>query len=163
VESIAFRHGADMRYAGQSYEIEVPVEPAWLDSRRGPRRPPPSLPHEPIAPAKPALEVRQADTDTPVEASEDGAGRARLLEAFHPAHERVLGHADRRAPVEVVNLRVQLQGARPRVPLVEIGAGRGAAPTGARRIWLDGRPAEAQVYERARLGAGDRIAGPAIV
>ena len=25
-----FRHGADMRYVGQSYEIEVPVDPAWL-------------------------------------------------------------------------------------------------------------------------------------
>ena len=26
----AFRHGADMRYVGQSYEIEVAVEPEWL-------------------------------------------------------------------------------------------------------------------------------------
>ena len=123
VESVAFRHGADMRYVGQSYEIEVPVHPEWL----------------------------AAD------------GRHRLLEAFHRAHERVFGHADPHAPVEVVNLRVQLRGVRPRVPLVEVAVGTGAKATGARRIWLDGRPAQAQVYERAGLGQGDRVIGPAIV
>jgi N-methylhydantoinase A len=123
VESVAFRHGADMRYVGQSYEIEVPVEPEWL----------------------------AADE------------RHRLLDAFHRAHERVFGHADPHAPVEVVNLRVQLRGVRPRVPLVEVATGTGAKATGARRIWLDGRPAQAQVYERASLGRGDRVIGPAIV
>ena len=46
--------------------------------------------------------------------------------AFHRAHERVFGHADPHAPVEIVNLRVQLRGVRPRVPLVEMAAG--AAP-----------------------------------
>jgi len=112
-----------MRYVGQSYEIEVPVEREWL----------------------------AAD------------GRHRLLEAFHRAHERVFGHADPHAPVEVVNLRAQLRGVRPRVPLVEVAAGTGAKATGARRIWLDGRPAQAQVYERASLGRGDRVIGPAIV
>jgi N-methylhydantoinase A len=123
VESATFRHGADMRYVGQSYEIEVPVEPEWLA------------------------------TD----------GRHRLLEAFHRAHERVFGHADPHAPVEVVNLRAQLRGVRPRVPLAEVVAGTGATATGARRIWLDGRPAQAQVYERTGLGRGDRVVGPAIV
>jgi N-methylhydantoinase A len=44
-----------------------------------------------------------------------------------------------------------------------VAAGRGATPSGARRIWLDGRPVPARVYERASLGHGDRVAGPAIV
>jgi N-methylhydantoinase A len=123
VERTTFRHGADMRYVGQSYEIEVPADPAWLA----------------------------------------GGDRGRLLEAFHRAHERVFGHADPHAPVEVVNLRVQLRGVRPRVPLVEVAAGTGATATGARRVWLEGRPAQAQVYERASLGRGDRVVGPAIV
>ncbi len=123
VESVAFRHGADMRYVGQSYEIEVPVDPEWLAANE----------------------------------------QRRLLEAFHRAHERVFGHADPHAPVEVVNLRVQLRGVRPRIPLVEVAAGTGAVPTGVRRVWLDGRPAQAQVYERASLGGGDRVVGPAIV
>jgi len=123
VERTTFRHGADMRYVGQSYEIEVPADPAWLA----------------------------------------GGDRGRLLEAFHRAHERVFGHADPHAPVEMVNLRVQLRGVRPRVPLVEVAAGTGAKATGARRVWLEGRPAQAQVYERAGLGRGDRVVGPAIV
>ena len=123
VASTSFRHGTDMRYVGQSYEIEVPVDPAWLEAGEA----------------------------------------ARLLRAFHAAHERVFGHADPHAPVEIVNLRVQLRGERPRVPLVEVTAGTGAVPTGARRIWLDGRPAQARVYDRASLGSGDRVAGPAIV
>ena len=63
----------------------------------------------------------------------------------------------------MINLRVQLRGRRPRVPLIEVAEGTGAMPARARPIWLDGRPVEARVFERARLGAGDRLVGPAIV
>ena len=119
-----FRPAADMRYVGQSYEIEVPVDPAWLAPGGGPA----------------------------------------LLAAFHQAHERAFGHADREAPAEIVNLRVQLRAARPRVPLAR-GPGGAAppAPRATRRIWLDGRPIEARVFDRAALGRGARLAGPAIV
>jgi N-methylhydantoinase A len=120
----AFRHAADMRYVGQSYEIDVPVD---LDSL------------------------------TP------GGGTA-LLAGFHRAHERAFGHADREAPAEIVNLRVQLRAERPRVPLEELPAGEAApAPRGRRRIWLDGRPTEARVFDRGALGRGARLEGPAIV
>jgi N-methylhydantoinase A len=119
-----FRHAADMRYVGQSYEIEVPIDPASL------------------APG----------------------GAASILSAFHEAHERLYGHADRQAPAEIVNLRVQLRAARPRIPLVEVSAD-GAAPVArtTRRIWLDGRPVQARVYDRGALGRGARLVGPAIV
>src|SRR5258706_982237 len=73
----SFRHAADMRYVGQSYEIDVPVELGWL------------------APG----------------------GGAPLLAAFHRAHQRAFGHADREAPAEIVNLRIQLRAERQRVPL----------------------------------------------
>ena len=119
-----FRHAADMRYVGQSYEIDVSVELDWL------------------APG----------------------GGAALLAAFHQAHERAFGHADREAPAEVVNLRVQLRAERPRVPLVELSAGTAApAPRATRRMWLEGRPTEARVFDRAGLGRGARLQGPAIV
>jgi len=119
-----FRAAADMRYVGQSYEIEVPVEPAWL------------VP----------------------------GGEAAILPAFHRAHERAFGHADRQAPAEIVNLRVQLRAGRPRVPLAEVPASAAAlAPRATRRIWLDGRPTQAQVFDRASLGPGARLAGPAII
>jgi N-methylhydantoinase A len=120
----AFRYAADMRYVGQSYEIDVPVEVGWL------------------APG----------------------GAAPLLAAFHHAHERAFGHADREAPAEIVNLRVQLRAERPRVPLAEVPAGPAApVPRATRRIWLDGRPTEARVFDRAGLGRGARLEGPAIV
>jgi N-methylhydantoinase A len=123
LDGVSFRLGVDMRYVGQSYEIEVPIEAEWL-------RP---------------------------------GGALRLLEAFHRSHERIFGHADPRAPVEVVNLRIQLRGTRPRVPIAEVRPGASAPPTGARRLWLDGRSVEARVHERASLGHGDRVVGPAIV
>jgi len=120
----AFQYAADMRYVGQSYEIDVPVELGWM------------------APG----------------------GAAPLLAAFHQAHERAFGHADREAPAEIVNLRVQLRAERPRVPLAEVAAGPAAPGARAtRRIWLDGRPTEARVYDRAVLGRGAQLAGPAIV
>jgi len=120
----AFRYAADMRYVGQSYEIDVPVELDWL------------------APG----------------------GGASLLAAFHRAHERAFGHADREAPAEIVNLRIQLRAERPRVPLEEVPAGPAAPVARAtRRIWLDGRPTEARVFDRAALGRGARLDGPAIV
>jgi len=119
-----FRHAADMRYVGQSYEIEVDVDPAWL------------------APG----------------------GDAPIRSAFHRAHERAYGHADREAPAEIVNLRVQLRAARPRVPLAEVEATTALpAPRATRRIWLDGRPVEARVFDRDALGRGARLRGPAII
>jgi N-methylhydantoinase A len=119
-----YRHGADMRYVGQSYEVEVPVDPAWLAT----------------------------------------GGDAALTTAFHQVHERVFGHADREARAEIVNLRVQLRAERARVPLREMPVA--ASPPVARatrRVWLDGRPVEARVFDRAALGRGTRLAGPAIV
>jgi N-methylhydantoinase A len=122
--SATFGLAADMRYVGQSYEIQVPVEPAWLTA---------------------------------------GAGGA-LLSAFHRAHERAFGHADREAPAEIVNLRVQLRAARPRVPLTEVPPGAPVpAPRTTRRVWLDGRSTEARVFDRGALGRGARLVGPAIV
>src|SRR5262245_2086994 len=37
VDSIRFRHGADMRYVGQSYEIDVTIEPAWAEAAQASR------------------------------------------------------------------------------------------------------------------------------
>src|SRR5437879_3371180 len=91
-------------------------------------------------------------------------GGASLLTAFHQAHERAFGHADREAPAEIVNLRMQLRAERPRVPLAELHAGSTTpAARTTRRIWLDGRPTEARVFDRAALGRGARLEGPAIV
>ena len=91
-------------------------------------------------------------------------GDAPIRSAFHRAHARADGHADREAPAEIVNLRVQLRAARPRVPLAEVDARSSPpAPRATRRVWLDGRPMEARVFDRDALGRGARLTGPAIV
>jgi N-methylhydantoinase A len=135
----AFLPAADMRYVGQSYEIEVPVEDAWLAPAGGMGGS--FVPGPPIS-----------------------RGSAALRAAFHRAHERAFGHADPDAPAEIVNVRVQLRAARARVPLAEVAPGAVAPePRTRRRVWLDGRPVEARVFERGALGRGSRLAGPAIV
>ena len=91
-------------------------------------------------------------------------GLPNILAAFHRAHERAFGHADPEAPAEIVNLRVQLRAARPRVPLAEVPAATGpATPRTTRRLWLEGRRVDARVYERDGLGRGMLLAGPAVV
>jgi N-methylhydantoinase A len=134
----AFLPAADMRYVGQSYEIEVPVDDAWL------------VPEGTMG--------GSVVLGPPI-----SSGRMALREAFHRAHERAFGHADPDAPAEIVNVRVQLRAARARVPLAEAPAGAVPQTPRTRRVWLDGRPAEARVFDRAALGRNSRLVGPAIV
>ncbi len=120
----SFRWSADMRYVGQSYEIEVEVDRRWLDAGR----------------------------------------REALVAAFHAAHERTYGHADRRAEAEIVDIRVQVRGAMPKVTLPEVTRGAGSpCAEGRRTIRLDGAAVTADVYRREALGQGDAIRGAAVV
>ena len=50
-----------------------------------------------------------------------------------------------------------------RRPLRPPGEGADAARIGEQEVYVDGGHATAQIYDRARLGAGDIIPGPAIV
>lgn len=89
-----------------------------------------------------------------------------LAEAFHEGHEQRFGYAQPDEPVELVNLRVRVEGPPPEVPLPEIGRGTGAdnARSGSRRVVVEeGRAVDCPIYVRSELGAGDRIDGPAIV
>jgi N-methylhydantoinase A len=67
---------------------------------------------------------------------------------------------------ELVNLRAVVQARRTHVTAEEIPGGGGdpsAAATGTSPIWVDDASQDATVYERAKLRAGDRVDGPAIV
>ena len=115
---------ADMRYRGQSYEIEAVID------------------HRDIA------------------AGRSGA----LAEAFHATHERVYDHADRDAPVQVVNLRLVVSGSAPKPVFREQPVVPGAAaPRGGATIFLDGGEHEAALHDRGDLRPGRHFAGPAIV
>ena len=86
--------------------------------------------------------------------------------AFHRVHERRYGYADASRPTEVVNVRVRFFGAtpKPRLPQHRPGAAnaRGAI-AGLRRTLFAGRGRSTPVYDRGKLRAGQRFAGPAIV
>ena len=102
----------------------------------------------------------------PVEGPE--VTRAELQRAFEAAYwERFAVALDAIRPV-LVNLHTAVIGARPPVPLAALAGAEQAATldgalTGTRRVWFPSGWEETPVYDRARLSAGARFAGPAIV
>ena len=92
---------------------------------------------------------------------------ATVADAFHDQHRALYGYDNRRDPrqeVEWVNLRVTGIGPirRPAPRRVPSGAGAVRARTGSRRVYFDDW-VRTDVYDRARLGAGDEVDGPAVL
>jgi N-methylhydantoinase A len=87
-----------------------------------------------------------------------------LRAAFHAAHRATYGHANKEAEIWLKELRAHIVGAiaQPRIVPLRREAGA-AAPEATRVLRLFGRETAARVVERAALGAGDRVAGPAVV
>jgi N-methylhydantoinase A len=115
---------ADMRYRGQSFEIDTPL-------------------HADVIAA---------------------ADHAAIGEAFHRAHERIYGHADRAAPTQVIAARLIITGqtAKPTPPRQEPRSGPAEA-AGQTQVWIDNAWQTASLYQRASLLAGQTFSGPAIV
>ena len=82
--------------------------------------------------------------------------------AFAKAH-RALNGFTLDSKVELVTLRVEAEAMPPSVTRNSLARGHGAARTGAQIVQHATGALEASVFDRARLGAGDRIAGPAIM
>ncbi|ABI57984.1 5-oxoprolinase (ATP-hydrolyzing) [Alkalilimnicola ehrlichii MLHE-1] len=87
------------------------------------------------------------------------SGVAATLEAFHRLHEQRYGHR-LEEPVELVNVRQSVTGPRPVPPLPRLLPGEGG-PVALGRV--HGVAGEVPVYDRARLGAGQVLRGPALV
>ncbi|WP_369812855.1 hydantoinase/oxoprolinase family protein [Frankia sp. R43] len=124
----------DCRYAGQSHELTIDV-----------------------------AEPGDAAGDGPGDASVDAASMAQAVRAaFEAEHLRRYGHIAPEREIETVAVRlvVTVRGPRP-VPVAPP-----ADPTarrGRRQAWLDGAWRDVEVAPRAALGAGDVVAGPAVV
>ena len=105
-----------------------------------------------------------------VEVPEAAAGEALLdvvARSFHDEHKALYGYDfrdDERQEVEWVNLRVTGVGPirKPEISEVVEGSGAERGRTGSRRVYYDDW-LEAPVYDRAALGAGDEIMGPAVL
>jgi N-methylhydantoinase A len=104
------------------------------------------------------LRYRGQSFELTVDAGNAGA----LVERFHAAHERRFGYAMPDEPVELVAVRVVATVAVERPPLREPVA-HGATAERRRHCVVDGGWREVAVLERAALGAGAEIRGPAIV
>jgi N-methylhydantoinase A len=118
----------DMRYAGQNYELSVPVP------------------------------------DGPIGAATLDA----LAEGFAAAHRRMYGFVAEGEPVQLVTYRIEAAGLVRKAefqPRRETGPDAAAALIGTREVWLPeaGGFVACPVYDRDRLDAGNRIAGPAII
>jgi N-methylhydantoinase A len=111
-----------------------------------------------------AFEVRVQVPDGPADAAlaDVVAGR------FHAAHRALYGYdfgGDLAQEVEWVNLRVTGVGPipTPGLPEGKPGTGGAAARTGSRPTDFGAGWCGAELYDRARLGVGDVVAGPAVV
>ncbi|MDO9500682.1 hydantoinase/oxoprolinase family protein [Falsiroseomonas sp.] len=118
---VQFRRSADMRYAGQGFDISVPI-PASADAE-----------------------------------SVEAAFRETYFGLFD---RRITGVA-----MEVLSWRLHATASRPAVPEgFTPPEGQGAALKGHRNVWFAQTGlAPCAVYDRYRLPAGQRIAGPAVV
>jgi N-methylhydantoinase A len=90
------------------------------------------------------------------------AGVAEAEAAFAAAHKALYGFT-LDAAIELVTLRVEARGRMPAPPRPTLSKGSGAQPMGSTRAHFATGPAQVPLYQRAMLGAGDRLSGPAIV
>ncbi|WP_431284357.1 hydantoinase/oxoprolinase family protein [Humitalea sp. 24SJ18S-53] len=95
----------------------------------------------------------------------DGAmGFAAFQQGFAEAHRREYGYDVAGRMVEVVNCRLKAVGQvdRPETRFSQIASGT-PAPRARRPVHFDTGWVDTLVYDRATLGAGQRLAGPAII
>lgn len=119
-----FVYSADMRYRGQSYEIETVFTPEDVAEGR----------------------------------------LAEMAESFHQAHERIYEHCDRRAPVQIINLRMVIIGASPKPEFPKrTPVGGRAKPAREIDVYLDGKRTRIPLYLREQLETDQVFEGPAVV
>lgn len=104
------------------------------------------------------LRYRGQSFELTIEADDFG----KLAARFHAAHERRYGYRMEEEPVELVNLRLTATTPVEKPELREPEP-EGKAITGRREANFDGEWREVPVLERARMGRGSEVEGPAIV
>lgn len=93
----------------------------------------------------------------------NGGDFDRLRGAFHAAHRATFGHANESAEIWLKELRAHIVGATPKPRIVPLRRAVASGGETIRTVRLFGREVAAQVFDRAALAVGQRLAGPAIV
>lgn len=97
----------------------------------------------------------------------DAAALEDIKDAFHARHKELYTYAEPGSPVEVVNIESAVSGHVEEPARMVIAAGQGAAQAlkEHRPMIFDasGTARDTPVYDGGRLGAGDHLAGPAVI
>ena len=90
--------------------------------------------------------------------------RQKIRAAFDALYEHRYSHHSPDEPVEMVNIRLAAIGKRAKLKFPKLGA-RAAAKPKRRDVYLGdpNKPVSCPIYQRPDLGAGARIAGPALI
>ncbi len=117
-------YSADMRYRGQSYEIECTLN---------------------------AADIQAGNVEG-------------MAESFHREHELVYEHADRQAPVQIINLRLVIVGTSPKptFPASDLVPGEAVARQHM-DVFVDGQSRSVPVFAREALTPGQHLSGPCVV
>jgi N-methylhydantoinase A len=88
-----------------------------------------------------------------------------IVKSFHREHQQRYGYHNKKAKVEIVNVRCRATGATEKPPAEKIAARSGfeKIPTQAFALAFEDRKQSARAYQRDDLRAGDRFSGPAVV
>jgi N-methylhydantoinase A len=137
-------------------EIEAELAQLRVDGER-------SLTQEGVDPddisARPSLDLRYRGQSYTLTVSWQGNGAA-SAEAFHLAHQERYGHR-LDLPVELVNLRLQLQGPQPSLPLHQLETAQAAGPSAFTALY--GIEDAVPVWAREQLAPGQVLEGPALI
>ena len=89
-----------------------------------------------------------------------------ISDSFYKAHLRRFGYADKKEPVEIVNLRLKLEVPMDKPQTVQQNIGP-ADPSGAligeAEVVFQEGPIMSPLYQREQLTCGNRVSGPALV
>ena len=122
-------------------------------------------PHRLVYSAEMRYRGQSFELDTALDPAAVAAGDTQAMAAaFHAEHQRVYGHADPAAAVQVISLRLIISGrtAKPEFPRHALISGA-ATPFRQADVWIDGARRSIAVFRRADLKPGQTFVGPAVV
>ena len=122
--AVTMKPSADLRYRGQSYEIDTNLEAQWIEE----------------------------------------GNINKIANAFHLAHEKIYEHSDKKAEIQVINLRMVIIG-EPKKPEFKPFDKKVSAVQSSQEITVfeNGNANPGKIYKRSEMRAGDKILGPAVI